>query len=109
VGKDTFEKSLNVLKPRGLLVLFRTVKRTGSIFRSWHSRRQRFALHHTPTLAHYIQDRGELLWRAKELFSWISDEILNVKIDRTLKLAEAGKAHELLESRKTIGKLILQP
>ncbi len=109
VGKDTFEKSLNVLKPRGMLALFGQssgpvppfdlgqLSAKGSLFLT------------RPTLSHHINERTELLWRANELFSLISDGTVKVKIDSVIKLAEVRKAHELLEARKTIGKLLLQP
>ncbi len=109
VGKDTFDKSLNCLKPRGMMVLFgqssgpvppfdpQTLNAKGSLFLT------------RPTLAHYTADRTELLQRARQLFDWIQKEKLQVRIDRTFPLADAVQAHRYLESRQAMGKLLLLP
>lgn len=109
VGKTTFDKSLNCLRPRGYLVLFgqssgavapidpQILNAKGSLFLT------------RPTLAHYIADRQELLWRAGDLFKWIQDGELAVRIDRTYPLAEAGAAQTALASRETQGKVLLLP
>ncbi|MNC96971.1 Quinone oxidoreductase 1 [compost metagenome] len=60
-----------------------------------------------PTLANYVADREELLGRARDVFSWIAERGLDVRIDRELALADAPEAHRLLESRATSGKLVL--
>ena len=62
-----------------------------------------------PTIAHYTAGPGELASRASELFGWIRDGWLRVHIDRTLPLGEAGAAQSALESRQTIGKVLLVP
>jgi NADPH2:quinone reductase len=62
-----------------------------------------------PSLAHYTRDRAELLQRANDLFNWTVAGKLKLKIDKTLPLAEAAKAHRDLEERKTTGKVILLP
>jgi NADPH2:quinone reductase len=62
-----------------------------------------------PTLLHYMATRDELLRRAGDLFRWIANGELKLKIDKVLPLAEAAEAHRLLESRKTTGKLLLIP
>ncbi len=109
VGKDTFDKSLNCLKPRGYLVLYgqssgavppvnpQVLNAKGSLFLT------------RPTLGHYILTRGELLWRTDDLFNWIGAHQLNVTIDKTFPLAEAAEAHRYLEARKTQGKVLLIP
>ncbi len=109
VGKTTLDGSLNVLRPRGYMVLFgqssgaappidpQVLNARGSLFLT------------RPTLAHYARTRDELLWRANDLFSWIASGELSVRIDRTLPLAEAAEAHRALESRRTTGKLLLVP
>lgn len=109
VGKTTFEKSLNVLKPRGYLVLFGQssgkvppvdlgiLNTKGSLFVT------------RPSLFHYVATRNDLLWRSSELFEWLAADELNVRIDRQLPLAEAAEAHRLLEGRQTAGKLLLIP
>ena len=107
VGKTTFDKSLNCLKRRGILVLCgassgavppfdpQTLNPKGSLFLT------------RPTLAHYTADRAELLGRANDLFQWMSTGKLSVKIDKTFPLAKVADAHSYLESRKVIGKLVL--
>ncbi|HEV8192542.1 MAG TPA: zinc-binding dehydrogenase, partial [Ktedonobacterales bacterium] len=109
VGKHTFDKSLDALRPRGTLVLFgqssgrvppldpQVLNAKGSLFLT------------RPTLSHYIATRDELLWRAGDLFSWIRDGMLEVRIDKTWPLAEAAEAHRYLEARQTKGKVLLVP
>jgi NADPH2:quinone reductase len=62
-----------------------------------------------PTLAHYIATRDELAWRAGDLFSWMAAGELDVRIDRTLPLAEAAEAHRYIEAGETRGKVLLVP
>ncbi|MEJ2557867.1 MAG: quinone oxidoreductase [Anaerolineae bacterium] len=109
VGKTTFDKSLNCLKPRGYLVLFgqssgpvspldpQVLNAKGSLFLT------------RPTLGHYIANRKELLERAGDLFEWMASGELHVRIDQSFPLAEAAEAHRYLEARKTKGKLLLVP
>ncbi|MGZ3603000.1 MAG: zinc-binding dehydrogenase, partial [Ktedonobacterales bacterium] len=109
VGKDTFDKSLNCLKPRGYLVLYgqssgpvapinpQVLNAKGSLFLT------------RPTLAHYILTREELLWRTDDLFNWIDAGQLKVTIDKTFPLADAAEAHRYLEARMTKGKVLLIP
>lgn len=109
VGKTTFDKSLNCLRRRGYLVLCgqssgavapfdpQILNAKGSLFLT------------RPTLAHYIADRAELLWRANDLFAWMRAGKLRVRIDRTFPLADAASAHRYLESRQAMGKLLLIP
>jgi NADPH:quinone reductase len=107
VGKTTFEKSLNALRPRGTLALFGQssgsvppmdpgiLNTKGSLFLT------------RPSLGHYLLTREELLWRAGEVLGAIDAGKLRVRIDRTYPLADAAQAHRDLESRKTAGKLVL--
>jgi NADPH2:quinone reductase len=109
VGKDTFDKSLDALRPRGYLVLFgqssgrvppldpQVLNAKGSLFLT------------RPTLGNYIATRDELLWRTDDLFSWIRAGTLEVHIDKTWPLAEAAEAHRYLEARQTKGKMLLLP
>jgi NADPH2:quinone reductase len=109
VGKTTFEGSLNSLRPRGYLALFgqssgavppfdpQILNAKGSLFLT------------RPTLAHYSADREELLWRANELFSWITAGTLHVRIDRRVPLVDTAAAHRALEGRETAGKVLLIP
>ena len=109
VGATTFEKSLDCLRPRGLLALFGQssgpvapldpgkLASKGSLFLT------------RPSLAHYTLDRAELLRRAGEIFNWTDRGKLRLRIENTLPLGEAAQAHRLLEGRKTSGKLVLIP
>ncbi|MDP8972264.1 MAG: quinone oxidoreductase [Actinomycetota bacterium] len=109
VGKDTFDGSLDSLRPRGYMVLFggssgqvppidlQILNQKGSLFVT------------RPKLADHTATREELLWRAESLFTWIGQNNLDVRIGGTYKLSEADAAHRDLESRKTTGKLILIP
>jgi NADPH:quinone reductase len=109
VGAATFEKGLNVLKPRALMALFgqssgpvapldpQILNAKGSLYLT------------RPTYKHYIATREELLWRAQDIFGWIAASELRVRIDKTFPLAEASGAHQYLEDRKTQGKVLLLP
>ncbi len=109
VGQATFDASLGALRPRGYLVLYgassgpvppfelQRLAGGGSLFIT------------RPTLVHYIASREELLQRAGDLFSWISQGRLTVRIGGRYPLAEAARAHEDLAARRTTGKLLLLP
>jgi TPR repeat protein len=62
-----------------------------------------------PSLAHYVQTREELLWRAGDVLGWIDSGKLKLKIDKTYALGDAAQAHRDLEARRTSGKLLLIP
>ena len=107
VGASTFLKGLNVLRPRGTMVLFgqssgsvqpidpNILNTKGSLYLT------------RPSLAHYIATDEELQWRAGEVLSGIANGALKLRIDRTYPLKNAAQAHRDLESRKTAGKLLL--
>ena len=107
VGRDTFSRSMNCLRPRGYLVLYgqssgavgpldpQVLNQKGSIFLT------------RPSLGHYNQDRDETLQRATDIFEWIGDGRLSVRIDKTFPLEEAAEAHRYMESRQSKGKVLL--
>ena len=109
VGQATFDDSLAALRRRGTLVLYgaasgpvppvdpQRLNSGGSLYLT------------RPTLAHYVADRAELEWRAGDLFGWIADGDLDVRIGATYPLADAGRAHADLAARRTTGKLLLLP
>jgi len=109
VGKATFDKDLNVLRPRGYLVLFGgasgavppfdliKLSQKGSLFIT------------RPTLAHYTATREELEWRANNVLQMIVRGDLKLRIHKAYPLDEAAQAHRDLEGRKTTGKLLLIP
>ena len=106
VGKTTFEKSLNALRPRGMLALFG--QSSGSVPAFDPAILAKGSLFLTrPGLPHYLLTREELLWRAGEVLDAIDAGTLRLRIDRTYPLADAAAAHRDLESRKTAGKLLL--
>src|SRR6266849_2370499 len=108
VGKTTFDKSLNCVTRRGLLALFG--QSSGPVPPFDPARLAKNGIYLTrPSLTHYAADREELLWRASEIFTWIREGRLKLRIDRDLPLRDASKAHRLLEGRETKGKLVLLP
>jgi len=109
VGKDTFDQSLSALKPRGTLVLFGASSGAVPPF-DINVLQNKGSLYVTrPTLAHYTASRDELLWRSGDLFQWLRDGKLRLRIDRTYPLSEAAQAQIDLASRRTAGKLLLIP
>jgi NADPH:quinone reductase len=108
VGKLTWEKSLNSLKPRGMMVSFGNasgpVDPISPLVLS-----QKGSLYLTrPTLANYTATREELLWRATDVFGWLGDGRIKLQIHATYPLREAGRAQADLESRGTTGKLLIE-
>ena len=109
VGKTTFEKGLNVLRPRGMMVLFGgssgavppfdliTLSQKGSLYVT------------RPSLVSYIATREELVARSGAVFGMIAAGKLKLRIEHMYPLAEAQRAHRELEGRKTTGKLLLIP
>jgi len=109
VGKATFEKDLNVLRPRGYLVLFGGASGAVPPF-DLIRLSQKGSLYITrPTLGHYTATREELEWRANDVLQMIVDGELKLRIHHVYPLAEAAQAHRDLEGRKTTGKLLLKP
>ena len=109
IGKDTFEASLNCLKPRGLMVSFGNASGAVPPF-SLTELASRGSLYVTrPTLFAYIASRGELMESAAELFGVIHRGQVKPVIDRTYKLKDAAEAHRALESRAVTGAIVLIP
>jgi NADPH2:quinone reductase len=109
VGAATFEPSMRLLRPRGTMVTFGnasgpvpavtplTLMELGSIFLT------------RPTMAHYLQSREEVMGRADELFQWVAENRLDVRVGAVFPLERASDAHSALEARKTTGKVLLRP
>jgi NADPH:quinone reductase len=109
VGKTTFEKSLNCLRPRGMMVLFGgssgavppfdliQLSTRGSLFVT------------RPTLKDYIATRADLEWRAGDVFNGLVADTLKVRSEHLYPLADAAQAQIDLASRNTTGKLLLLP
>ena len=109
MGKDTFGGSLDSLRPRGYMVLFGQASGPVPPFdpQSLNAKGGLFLTR--PSLGHYTRTREELLWRAGDLFGWIGDGRLKLRIGGTYPLAEAARAHQDLAGRGTTGKLLLLP
>ena len=109
VGKATFDASLASLRPRGMMVLFggasgqvppfdiQRLNSGGSLFLT------------RPTLGHYVADRAEYEWRAREVLGAVGDGSLRVEIGGRYPLERAADAYQALEGRRTTGKLVLLP
>ena len=109
VGKDTFEKGFNCLAMRGYMVLYgassgpvapldpQALNAKGSLFLT------------RPSLFHYTATREDLAKRAGDVLGWIQKGELKLRIGATFPLAEAAKAHQDLEGRRTTGKVLLIP
>jgi NADPH2:quinone reductase len=107
VGKATFEKNLNVMRRRGMLVLYgmssgpvppvdpAKLSEKGSLYMA------------RTTLAHFTATREELLARTSALFAMIAEGKLKLRIAKTYALAEAAQAHRDMEARKIAGKILL--
>jgi NADPH:quinone reductase len=107
VGQATFMKGLDCLKARGMMVHFgqasgpvppfdtRIMAAKGSLYLA------------RPSLANHIASAEELAWRAGDLFRWIAEGKIQLRIDREYPLAEAAQAHRDLEGRATSGKIVL--
>ena len=109
VGRKTFDKGLNCLRRRGMMVLFgqssgpvppldpNTLNPKGSLYLT------------RPSLGHYIALPEELQWRAEDVLKWVESGQLKLRIDQSFPLKDAAEAHRALEGRKTTGKVLLQP
>lgn len=109
VGKSTFEKSIDCLQRFGYMVLYgnasgpvtefnpATLGPKGSLFLT------------RPTLFDYTADRESLEWRSGDVFKWIDEDKLKLRLEHFYPLSEAREAHQALEGRQTTGKIILTP
>lgn len=109
VAKATFERSLDSLKPRGLLALYGSASGPPPPVDTSDLRDKGSLYVSRPSLVHYTLTTDELEQRAAEVFAWVQDGSLELKVDRELPLAEAAAAQRALESRKTSGKVLLVP
>ena len=109
VGKETFEQSLNCLRPRGMLVLFGASSGPVPPFDLIHLSGKGSLFITRPTIWHYIATRAELEWRAGDVLDWAVKGELKLRTEHTYPLADAAQAHIDMESRKTTGKILLVP
>ncbi|MBA3343980.1 MAG: quinone oxidoreductase [Gemmatimonadales bacterium] len=109
VGRATFAKGLECLRPRGMMVLYgqssgpvepldpQVLNQRGSLFLT------------RPALGHYTATRKELIERAGTVLGWVADGSLQVRVGGEFPLGEAAQAHRELEGRRTSGKVLLVP
>jgi len=109
VGKTTFDKGFNCLRPRGVMALYgqssgpvgpfdlQVLNAKGSLFVT------------RPSLNHHVATREELVQRASEVLGWIRDGKLKLRTELEFPLKDATEAHRALEGRKTTGKVLLIP
>jgi NADPH2:quinone reductase len=107
VGQTTFEKGLNILRPRGYMVLFGGASGPVPPFDPMRLTQKGSLFLTRPSLSHYIADREELEYRAGDVLNMIAAGKLKLRIEHVYKLADAQQAHRDLEGRKTTGKLLL--
>jgi NADPH2:quinone reductase len=108
VGKTTFEKSLASLAPRGMLVLYG--QSSGKPDKMYPTALQKGSLFLTrPTIVNYAAERAELEERSRDVFAWVMDGRLRLRMEFEFPLKDASAAHDALESRKTTGKILLIP
>jgi len=109
VGKATWEKSLDSLKPRGMMVSFGNASGPVDQFAPL-VLNQKGSLYLTrPSLGHYAAKREELLWRAGDVLRWAQEGAIKPSIHKVYPLEAAAEAQEDLASRRTTGKLLLRP
>ncbi len=109
VGAATWEKSLNSLKPRGMMVTFGNASGPVEPFPPLLLNQKGSLFVTRPSLGHYAANSEEIEWRAGDVFRWLLDGSFQLHIDHVYKLSEAGAAQDALASRRTTGKLLLEP
>jgi NADPH2:quinone reductase len=109
VGKTTFEKSLNCLRPRGMMVLFGGSSGAVPPFDLIQLSTQGSLFVTRPTLKDYIATREDLEWRAREVFRWAAEGKLRIRAEHVYSLGDAAQAQIDIASRNTTGKLLLIP
>jgi NADPH2:quinone reductase len=109
VGASTFEASLDALCPRGMMVTYGNASGPVPEFSPLKLSAKGSLFITRPTLAHYAANRNEVMWRSGDLFAWLADGSLDLRIHKEYALQDAAAAHRDLEGRQTSGKLILRP
>ena len=109
VGQTTFDKDLNILRPRGYLVLFGAASGPVAPFDPGKLAQKGSLFLTRPSLGAYIATREELERRSSDVLTAVANGKLKLRIEHVYKLQDAQQAHRDLESRKTSGKLLLAP
>jgi NADPH:quinone reductase len=107
VGKTTLMNSLDCLRPRGMAVSFGQSSGAVPAFEPLLLAQKGSLFFTRPVLGQYIADRKELEWRASDIFRWIAEKKLVLRVEHAYELAYAAQAHRDLEGRQTTGKLVL--
>ncbi len=109
VGKDTFEKSLDCLRPRGMMVSFGNASGPIPAFEPGLLAQKGSLFFTRPSLMHYTANRAELLESAQALFDVIESGAVKISVNHRYALKDAHQAHKDLEARKTTGSIVLRP
>ncbi len=109
VGKDTFMKSLDALRPRGMMVSYGNASGPAPAISPLELGRRGSLYLVRPSMFHFISTRAELARAAKELFDLLGRGVIKVHIGQTYPLREAARAHADLEARRTTGSTVLLP
>jgi NADPH2:quinone reductase len=107
VGQSTFLKGLDLIRPRGMMVLFGQSSGAVAPFDPSLLNQKGSLFLQRPSLAHHCLTREELLWRSGDVLGWIASGRLELRIHGIYGLGDAPQAHRDLEGRKTAGKLLL--
>jgi len=109
VGQATFEKSLDVLAPLGSLVIFGQASGPVPPFDTAILNAKGSLSLMRPSLTHHVVNHADVVWRAGDLFNWITAGRVNITIGNSFPLSAAAQAHRALESRQSVGKILLIP
>jgi NADPH2:quinone reductase len=109
VGKTTFERSINCLKPLGSMVLYGNANGPVTQFNPSNLAPKGSLFLTRPTIFDYLSNRETLEWRSGDLFRWIAQGKLKLRLEHCYPLSAASSAHTALEGRATTGKIILNP
>lgn len=109
VGKDTFMRSLDTLRPRGMMVSYGNASGAPPAISPLELSKRGSLYLTRPTLFHFISTRPALTRAAQELFDLMGRGVIKVQIGQTYPLREASRAHADLEARRTTGSTVLLP
>lgn len=109
IGKDTFPKSLDCLKPLGLFVTFGNASGPIEAFNAGILAAKGSLYMTRPSLAAYTASRADLVETANDLFDVVKKGAVKIQVNHTYALKDAAQAHKDLEARKTTGSIVLTP
>ena len=109
VRKTTFDKSIECLQRFGYMVLYGNASGPVTAFNPAALGPKGALFLTRPTLSDYTADRESLKWRSGDVFKWIDEGKLSLRLEHFFSLADAREAHQAWEGRKTTGKIILTP